>query len=67
MNRSMAGQFAGAMLMRGTTKRTRQQIQDEIDRLKARVNVFGGASNAGAQVETTRENLPRCFVSWPRS
>ena len=42
MNRSMAGQFAGAMLMRGTTKRTRQQIQDEIDRLKARVNVFGG-------------------------
>ncbi len=58
MNRSMAGQFAGAMLMRGTTKRTRQQIQDEIDRLKARVNVFGGATNAGAQVETTRENLP---------
>ena len=58
MNRSMAGQFAGAMLMRGTTKRTRQQIQDEIDRLKARVNVFGGVSNAGAQVETTRENLP---------
>ncbi len=58
MNRSMAGQFAGAMLMRGTTKRTRQQIQDEIDRLKARVNVFGGVTNAGAQVETTRENLP---------
>jgi zinc protease len=57
-NRSMAGQFAGAMLMRGTTKRTRQQIQDEIDRLKARVNVFGGPTNAGAQVETTRENLP---------
>ena len=58
MNRSMAGQFAGAMLMRGTTKRTRQQIQDELDRLKARANVFGGATNAGAQIETTRENLP---------
>jgi zinc protease len=58
MNRSMAGQFAGAMLMRGTTKRTRQQIQDEIDRLKARVNVFGGPTNAGAQIETTRQNLP---------
>jgi zinc protease len=57
MNRSMAGQFAGAMLMRGTTRRTRQQIQDEIDRLKARVNVFGGPTTAGAQVETTRENL----------
>ena len=57
-NRNMAGQFAGAMLMRGTTARSRQQIQDEIDRLKARVNVFGGVTNAGAQVETTRENLP---------
>jgi len=58
MNRSIAGQFAGAMLIRGSAKRTRQQIQDEIDRLKARVNVFGSATNAGAQVETTRENLP---------
>ena len=58
MNRSMAGQFAGAMLMRGTTTHTRQQIQDEIDRLKARLNVFGGVANAGAQIETTRENLP---------
>jgi zinc protease len=58
MNRAMAGQFAGAMLMRGTTKRTRQQIQDEIDRLKARLNVFGGPTNAGFQIETTRQNLP---------
>ena len=31
MNAAWPGQFAGAMLMRGTTKRTRQQIQDEID------------------------------------
>ena len=47
------------MLMRGTTKRTRQQIQDEFDRLKARVNVCGGADQRRMrQVETTRENLP---------
>lgn len=58
MNRAMAGQFAGQMLMRGTTRHTRQQIQDEFDRLKARANVFGGATNAGASIETTRENLP---------
>jgi hypothetical protein len=58
MNRSIAGQFAGAMLMRGSMTHTRQQIQDEIDRLKARLNVFGNATNAGAQIETTRENLP---------
>jgi zinc protease len=58
MNRSTAAQMAGSMLMRGTAKHTRQQIQDELDRLKARVNVFGGPTQAGVVIETTRENLP---------
>ena len=58
MNRSTAAGLAGAMLMRGTTKRTRQQIQDELDRLKARMSVFGGATAANVSIETTRENLP---------
>jgi zinc protease len=57
MNRSTAGVAAADMLMRGTSKHTRQQIKDEIDRLKARVNVSGGAQ-ANISVETTRENLP---------
>ncbi|HEX8161475.1 MAG TPA: pitrilysin family protein [Pyrinomonadaceae bacterium] len=58
MNRATAASFAGAMLMRGTAKHTRQQIQDELDRLKARAFVFGGATQANVQIETTRENLP---------
>lgn len=58
MNRSTAAALAGAMLMRGTTKHTRQQIQDELDRLKARAFVFGGATQANVIIETTRENLP---------
>jgi len=58
MNRAPAAQLAGGMLMRGTTKHTRQQIQDELDRLKARANVFGGATQAVVTIETTRENLP---------
>ena len=58
MNRSSAASLAGAMLMRGTTKRTRQQIQDELDRLKARLNVSGGATQATVSIETTRESLP---------
>jgi zinc protease len=58
MNRSTAASLAGAMLMRGTAKHTRQQIQDELDRLKARAFVFGGATQAFASIETTRENLP---------
>lgn len=58
MNRAPAAQFAGQLLQRGTLKRTRQQIQDEFDKLKAQVRVFGGATNAVATVETTRQNLP---------
>jgi zinc protease len=58
MNRVTAARLAGAMLMRGTTKHTRQQIQDELDRLKARAFVFGGATQANVQIETVRENLP---------
>ena len=58
MNRSTAAQFAGQLLMRGTSNKTRQQIQDELDKLKAQVRIFGGATSAGANIETTRENLP---------
>jgi zinc protease len=57
-NRGTAGQLVGAMLQRGTTKRTRQQIQDEFDSLKARVYISGGSTAAYASIETTRENLP---------
>ncbi|HLR04400.1 MAG TPA: pitrilysin family protein, partial [Pyrinomonadaceae bacterium] len=58
MNRSTAAQLAGAMLMRGTTKHTRQQIQDELDRLKARAFVSGVPTQATLFIETTRANLP---------
>lgn len=57
MNRDTAGGFAGNLLMRGTAKHSRQQIKDEFDRLKASVNVFGGATSAGAIMTTTRQNL----------
>ena len=49
--------LTGATLIRGTTRKDRQQIQDEIDRLKAQVQVAGGATGANALVGTTRENL----------
>lgn len=58
MNRATAARMAGGMLMRGTAKHTRQQIRDELDRLKARAFVFGGSTQAGVSIETTRENLP---------
>src|SRR6185369_5632943 len=58
VNRATAAHLAGAMLMRGTSKHTRQQIKDEFNRLRARVSINGGATQATVTVETTRENLP---------
>lgn len=56
--RATAASLAGGMLMRGTKTRTRQQIQDELDKLKARAFVFGGPTQASVVIETVRENLP---------
>lgn len=51
--RAIDQQFAMAMLARGTTKLTRQQIADEMTRLK----MTGGISS----FETTRANLPEAL------
>jgi zinc protease len=56
--KSTDASLAGAMLMRGTNTRNRQQIQDETDRLKAQLNVWGSAGYGGAHVRTTEANLP---------
>ncbi len=40
------GRLTGAMLMRGTQKHTRQQLQDELTRLKATLGVSGDADGA---------------------
>ncbi|MEW6213413.1 MAG: pitrilysin family protein, partial [Acidobacteriota bacterium] len=58
MNRGTAASLAGQMLMRGTARHTRAQIQDEFDKLKARVFLFGGPTSAQVGIETVRQNLP---------
>ena len=55
---SAVAQLTGQLLMRGTAKHTRQQIQDELDRLKARMFVGGGSSGANVTIETVAANLP---------
>ena len=52
------GLVTGNMLLRGTVKRSRQEIQDELDRLSANLSVTGGPALVTASIETTRENLP---------
>jgi zinc protease len=55
--KNAVGSMAGALLMRGTKTRTRQQIQDEMVKLNARINVSGNVDGANATIQTTSENL----------
>ncbi|MGD0046581.1 MAG: pitrilysin family protein [Bryobacteraceae bacterium] len=58
MDKETAAEMAGGLLMRGTKNKSRQQIQDEMDRLKAQLNVSGGVTGANASIETVAANLP---------
>ncbi len=51
-------ELTGSLLDKGTKSKTRQQIKDTFDKLNAKVSIFGSLNQAGATVETTRENLP---------
>lgn len=57
MNRGTAARLMGAMLDKGTKSRTRQEIREEFDKLKAQVSVGGAGNNVVASITTTRENL----------
>ena len=68
MNMATVADLTADMLMRGTTKHTRQQIKDELDRLKARVvDRRASQPQATATIETTRDESARaCWRSSPR-
>jgi zinc protease len=55
----ISGRLTAQMLMRGTTKHTRQQIQDELDKLKARLTIAGGAIGVTVTIETIQSNLAK--------
>lgn len=53
-NRATSCGIASAMLMRGTQKRSREELRDAFDKLRAQVGIGG----EGASIETVRDNLP---------
>ena len=57
-DKSIDGELAGSLLMRGTKTRNKQQIQDETDRLKAQINVNGTVNGASSNIRTSGTNLP---------
>ncbi|MCC6537397.1 MAG: insulinase family protein [Bryobacterales bacterium] len=56
--KSRAASFTWSMLNRGTSKHSRQQIQEEFDKLKAQVGINGSAQFGSATINTVRANFP---------
>jgi zinc protease len=56
-NKAEIGQYTAALLMRGSQLHTRQQIQDELTRLRANLRINGGPAGLSAVFETPEANL----------
>jgi zinc protease len=51
------GTLAAYMLKRGTTKHSRQEIEDTLDRLRSKLDIEGGETSFTVAGETRRDNL----------
>src|SRR5262249_22857810 len=56
--RTVAAQFLGPMLHRGTRDLTRQQLDDALDKLEAQVQVSGDAGEVTVSILCKRKTLP---------
>jgi zinc protease len=52
--KNATAQIAGTLLMRGTQKHTKQQLQDELDQLKAQMTATGAVTGATVNLNTVR-------------
>ncbi len=55
--RRRVGELTARMLQRGTAERTRQQIDDDLDRFQAQQRLFGGATSVQVRLEVPRAHL----------
>lgn len=58
MNKSSVAALTAALLRLGTTKYSRQQLNDELDKLKSSVNISGSGQTVQLGIQSTKENLP---------
>jgi zinc protease len=57
MNKGVIPSFTADMLNKGTTTKTRQQIEDELSKLKSAIYFRASNGNVYANISTTEENL----------
>lgn len=57
-NKAVVADLAAALLQRGTTKKSYQDLQDAENALKSQISIGGGASGFSLRIETFRDKLP---------
>ncbi len=57
-NRGLIGNYTVSMLDKGSIHKTRQQIQDALDQLKAQFQISGDAVGLNISLETIHDKLP---------
>lgn len=57
LGKQEASQVLGSLMMRGTTKRTREQIQDELDRLESKLSAASDLGTLSFTLQTKRDKL----------
>ena len=57
-----AGNLLAEMLKTGTTTKTKEQISDELDRIKTDISFFGGPGNLSSTINTDKKNLPAALA-----
>ena len=57
-----AASITPAMLNRGTSTMSRQEIQDKFDEYKAQVNFFGGGGRSFIRIQTTAEHFEKVLT-----
>ena len=60
--KEMAASLAGGLLMRGTAHRSRQDISDELDRLKVQGGVGSSVFSSSGSFSTVRDSLPEALA-----
>lgn len=58
LGKASTGALAGSMLMRGTTKHSRQELDDALDKLRTKMSAGGSQVGASVSGQTYRKELP---------
>ncbi len=61
-NKNEVGSILASMLKEGTTTKTKEQIADELDRIKTDITFSGGAGGLSIGINTDKKNLPAALA-----